>query len=100
MVVACSDESDDLPKVGEILTFDLEDLNDLSTTFGQMIGPHTFTPKVTMYYFTNKEKLKDEQIRLKDLEIQRLKEQDMQKFKEELIEEQIKEEQIKKDDLN
>ena len=55
LVVACSDESDDLPKVGEILAFDLEDLNDLSTTFGQMIGPHTFTPKVTIYYFTNKE---------------------------------------------
>ena len=43
----------------------------------------------------NKERLKDEQIRLKDLEIQRLKEQEMQQFKEELIQEQIK-----KDELN
>ena len=36
----------------------------------------------------NKEKLKDEQIRLKDLEMQKIKDQEMQNFKEELIQEQ------------
>ena len=43
----------------------------------------------------NKEKLKDEQIRLKDLEMQKIKDQEMQNFKEELIQEQRK-----KDELN
>ena len=43
----------------------------------------------------NKERLKDEQIRLKDLEIQRVKDQEMQQFRDELVEEQRK-----KDDLN
>ena len=42
-----------------------------------------------------KEKLKDEEIRQKDLELQKIKDKEMQNFKEELIQEQRK-----KDELN
>ena len=52
---SCSDETRDIPKAGDELTFELEDLNESSETFGEWIGPHTFTPKVTLFYFTTKE---------------------------------------------
>lgn len=52
---SCSEETRDIPNVGDELTFELEDMNEISETFGQLIGPHTFTPKVTLFYFTTKE---------------------------------------------
>ncbi len=52
---SCTDNSNDLPNVGDELSFELEDLNNSSVTYGELIGPHSFKPKVTLYYFTNKE---------------------------------------------
>lgn len=52
---SCTDNSSDLPKVGDELSFELEDLNFASATYGELIGPHSFLPKVILYYFTNNE---------------------------------------------
>lgn len=52
---SCSGNNNDLPKLGEVLSFELEDLNEFSFTYGELIGPQSFFPKVTLYYFTNNE---------------------------------------------